>query len=73
MKYLDADGIGRVSRIGLGTWQFGSRESPGAKSGCHSQRRPLQAVADVLSWSNWRRKHPARARLCHHRKHHQQQ
>ena len=26
MRYLDIDGIGRVSRIGLGTWQFGSRE-----------------------------------------------
>ena len=26
MEYLDADGVGRVSRIGLGTWQFGSRE-----------------------------------------------
>jgi aryl-alcohol dehydrogenase-like predicted oxidoreductase len=26
MKYMDVDGIGRVSRIGLGTWQFGSRE-----------------------------------------------
>ncbi len=26
MRYLDVDGIGRVSRIGLGTWQFGSRE-----------------------------------------------
>src|SRR5271156_4953062 len=26
MKYLDVDGVGRVSRIGLGTWQFGSRE-----------------------------------------------
>jgi aryl-alcohol dehydrogenase-like predicted oxidoreductase len=26
MEYLDVDGIGRVSRIGLGTWQFGSRE-----------------------------------------------
>jgi aryl-alcohol dehydrogenase-like predicted oxidoreductase len=26
MKYLDVDGMGRVSRIGLGTWQFGSRE-----------------------------------------------
>ncbi len=26
MKYLDVDGIGKVSRIGLGTWQFGSRE-----------------------------------------------
>lgn len=26
MKYLDVEGMGRVSRIGLGTWQFGSRE-----------------------------------------------
>src|SRR5215471_16967144 len=26
MEYLDVDGIGRVSRIGVGTWQFGSRE-----------------------------------------------
>lgn len=26
VKLLDVDGIGRVSRIGLGTWQFGSRE-----------------------------------------------
>lgn len=26
MKYLDVDGLGKVSRIGLGTWQFGSRE-----------------------------------------------
>jgi aryl-alcohol dehydrogenase-like predicted oxidoreductase len=26
MEYLDVDGVGRVSRIGLGTWQFGSRE-----------------------------------------------
>jgi aryl-alcohol dehydrogenase-like predicted oxidoreductase len=26
MKYLDVHGVGRVSRIGLGTWQFGSRE-----------------------------------------------
>src|SRR6201999_2564544 len=26
MKYVDVDGIGRVSRIGLGTWQFGSGE-----------------------------------------------
>jgi aryl-alcohol dehydrogenase-like predicted oxidoreductase len=26
MDYLDIDGLGRVSRIGLGTWQFGSRE-----------------------------------------------
>jgi aryl-alcohol dehydrogenase-like predicted oxidoreductase len=26
VKYLEFDGVGRVSRIGLGTWQFGSRE-----------------------------------------------
>ncbi len=26
MRHLDVDGLGRVSRIGLGTWQFGSRE-----------------------------------------------
>ncbi|KRE28453.1 oxidoreductase [Mycobacterium sp. Soil538] len=26
MKYIDVEGVGRVSRIGLGTWQFGSRE-----------------------------------------------
>jgi aryl-alcohol dehydrogenase-like predicted oxidoreductase len=26
VKYLDVDGVGNVSRIGLGTWQFGSRE-----------------------------------------------
>jgi aryl-alcohol dehydrogenase-like predicted oxidoreductase len=26
VRYLEVDGVGRVSRIGLGTWQFGSRE-----------------------------------------------
>ena len=26
MRFLDVDGLGPVSRIGLGTWQFGSRE-----------------------------------------------
>jgi aryl-alcohol dehydrogenase-like predicted oxidoreductase len=26
MEYLDVDGLGPVSRIGLGTWHFGSRE-----------------------------------------------
>jgi aryl-alcohol dehydrogenase-like predicted oxidoreductase len=26
MRYLDVPGLGPVSRIGLGTWQFGSRE-----------------------------------------------
>ena len=26
MEHLDVDGLGQVSRVGLGTWQFGSRE-----------------------------------------------
>jgi aryl-alcohol dehydrogenase-like predicted oxidoreductase len=26
MKYVDVEGVGQVSRIGLGTWQFGSKE-----------------------------------------------
>ena len=26
MKFLDVDGLGPVSRIGLGTWQFGAKE-----------------------------------------------
>ncbi len=26
MRYLDVPGLGEVSRVGLGTWQFGSRE-----------------------------------------------
>ena len=26
MRFLDVDGLGQVSRVGLGTWQFGSRE-----------------------------------------------
>src|ERR1035437_5218950 len=26
MKFLDVPGLGQVSRVGLGTWQFGSRE-----------------------------------------------
>ncbi|OBK19531.1 aldo/keto reductase [Mycobacterium asiaticum] len=26
MKYVEVEGVGQVSRIGLGTWQFGSRE-----------------------------------------------
>ncbi len=35
--------------------------------------RPLHAVADILAWSRWRRKHQAIARACHHRKQHQNQ
>ena len=26
MKFLEVEGLGQVSRVGLGTWQFGSRE-----------------------------------------------
>jgi aryl-alcohol dehydrogenase-like predicted oxidoreductase len=26
MRFLEVEGLGRVSRVGLGTWQFGSRE-----------------------------------------------
>src|SRR5690349_22187136 len=26
MKFVNVDGVGQVSRIGIGTWQFGSRE-----------------------------------------------
>jgi len=26
MKFLEVAGLGQVSRVGLGTWQFGSRE-----------------------------------------------
>src|ERR1700710_455257 len=26
MKFVEVEGLGQVSRIGLGTWQFGSRE-----------------------------------------------
>ena len=26
MKFLGVEGLGQVSRVGLGTWQFGSRE-----------------------------------------------
>ncbi|HEX4219834.1 MAG TPA: aldo/keto reductase [Acidimicrobiales bacterium] len=26
MKYIDVSGLGRVSHVGLGTWQFGSRD-----------------------------------------------
>jgi SRSO17 transposase len=33
--------------------------------------RPLHAVADILAWSIWRRRHQARARACHYRRHDQ--
>ncbi|SKW95300.1 Transposase (fragment) [Mycobacteroides abscessus subsp. abscessus] len=35
--------------------------------------QPLHAVADVLAWSTWRRRHQTRARTYHYRKQHQQQ
>ena len=35
--------------------------------------RPLHAVADILAWSTWRRRHQARSRASHYRKQHQQQ
>ena len=35
--------------------------------------RPLHAVADILAWSHWRRRHQARARASHHRKQDQHQ
>jgi len=34
---------------------------------------PLHAVADILAWSTWRRRHQARARACHYHKQDQQQ
>jgi hypothetical protein len=34
---------------------------------------PLHAVADILAWSHWRRRHQARARTSHHRKQDQHQ
>jgi hypothetical protein len=34
---------------------------------------PLHAVADILAWSHWRRRHQARARASHHRKQDQHQ
>src|ERR1700712_2151794 len=48
MKYVDVDGVGQVSRIGLGTWQFGSREwgygdsyAAGAAGGIVARARAL--------------------------------
>jgi hypothetical protein len=33
VRYLDVDGVGRVSKTGLGTWQFGSRAFTPAPTG----------------------------------------
>ena len=46
MRYLEVEGLGQVSRVGLGTWQFGSREwgygdayaSSGARAIVHRAR-----------------------------------
>jgi aryl-alcohol dehydrogenase-like predicted oxidoreductase len=48
MKYLDVDGIGRVSRIGLGTWQFGSREWGYGDSYASGPARDIVRRARVL-------------------------
>jgi aryl-alcohol dehydrogenase-like predicted oxidoreductase len=48
MKYLDVDGIGRVSRIGLGTWQFGSREWGYGDSYASGPAREIVRRARVL-------------------------
>jgi aryl-alcohol dehydrogenase-like predicted oxidoreductase len=40
MRFLDVPGLGQVSRVGLGTWQFGSREwgyGPGYATGTASE------------------------------------
>src|SRR3984893_7625798 len=47
MKYLDVDGLGKVSRIGLGTWQFGSREW-GAREGRYGESYRAGAGRDIV-------------------------
>jgi len=46
MRYLDVDGLGRVSRVGLGTWQFGSREWGYGED--YASGRAAQIVARAL-------------------------
>lgn len=48
MKYLDVDGVGRVSRIGLGTWQFGSRD---IVTRARARGVTLFDTAEVYGWS----------------------
>jgi aryl-alcohol dehydrogenase-like predicted oxidoreductase len=52
MRYLDVDGIGQVSRIGLGTWQFGAREwgygDVYASGGAHDIVRRARALGVTL-------------------------
>ena len=48
MKHLDVDGLGQVSRIGLGTWQFGSREWGYGDSYASGAARDIVARARAL-------------------------
>src|SRR5436190_21638356 len=48
MKYLDVDGVGSVSRIGLGTWQFGSREWGYGESDAGGEAREIVRRAREL-------------------------
>jgi aryl-alcohol dehydrogenase-like predicted oxidoreductase len=48
MKFLDVDGLGQVSRIGLGTWQFGSREWGYGDSYASGPARDIVARARAL-------------------------
>src|SRR3954447_14911742 len=41
MRSLDVDGLGVVSRIGLGTWQFGSREWGYGNAYADEQAQPI--------------------------------
>ena len=51
MKYLDVDGVGSVSRIGLGTWQFGSREwGYGDNVAAGEDVRVLDPAMGALAW-----------------------
>jgi aryl-alcohol dehydrogenase-like predicted oxidoreductase len=56
MKYLDVDGIGKVSRIGLGTWPFGSREWGYGDSYNTGAARDIVARALVLGVTLFDRK-----------------
>ena len=49
MKYLDVDGIGKVSRIGLGTWQFGSREIGRIELVQNRRARAVDVAAEFLA------------------------
>lgn len=48
MKHLEVEGLGQVSRIGLGTWQFGSREWGYGDSYASGAARDIVARARAL-------------------------